>query len=84
MSYLIYLGRYSRPLMRSYLRAALAACRAGGVEPSFLLHPLDCLGAEQAPGLEFFPGMDVPGAREARAGARGDCAASRTFRRWSR
>ena len=62
MSYLIYLARYSRPLMRSYLRVALAACRRAEVAPSFLLHPLDVLGPEQAPQLKFFPGMDVPGA----------------------
>ena len=31
-----------------------------GTEPSFLLHPLDVIGGEQAPELKFFPGMDVP------------------------
>jgi hypothetical protein len=60
MSYLIYLYRFSPALMRGYLRAALALCRRGGVTPSFLLHPLDVLGAEDAPPLTFFPGMDVP------------------------
>ncbi len=35
-----------------------------GVQPSFLLHPLDFLGAEQAPGLSFFPGMDLSGERK--------------------
>jgi peptidoglycan/xylan/chitin deacetylase (PgdA/CDA1 family) len=61
MSYLIYLSRFSRTLMRGYLRAAITACRATGVAPSFLLHPLDLLGPEQASALAFFPGMDVPG-----------------------
>jgi peptidoglycan-N-acetylglucosamine deacetylase len=60
MSYLIYLSRFSRGLMRGYLRAALALCRQAGVNPSFLLHPLDVLGAEHAPELTFFPGMDLP------------------------
>jgi hypothetical protein len=66
MSYLIYLSRFSRGLMRGYLRAALALCRQAGVNPSFLLHPLDVLGAEHAPELMFFPGMDLP-ARDKRA-----------------
>jgi hypothetical protein len=64
MSYLIYLARFSRALMRGYLRAALALCRRTGVAPSFLLHPLDFLGLEDAPQLAFFPGMDVPAARK--------------------
>ena len=80
MSYLIYLSRFSRPLMRSYLRArALALCRRAGVEPSFLLHPLDVLGPEQAPQLAFFPGMDVPGSVEARAGPGGASDAGRAI-----
>ena len=60
MSYLIYLSRFSRPLMRGYLRAALGLCRMTGITPSFLLHPLDVLGPEHAPELAFFPGMDLP------------------------
>jgi hypothetical protein len=34
------------------------------VEPSFLLHPLDLLGADQVPELPFFPGMDLPTERK--------------------
>jgi len=64
LSYLLYLARVSESLMMSYLRAALAACRASGVEPSFLLHPLDLLGGDQVKELAFFPGMDLPGARK--------------------
>jgi peptidoglycan-N-acetylglucosamine deacetylase len=60
MSYLLYLSRFSPALMRAYLRSALALCRRAGVIPSFLLHPLDVLGAEHAPELRFFPGMDLP------------------------
>jgi peptidoglycan/xylan/chitin deacetylase (PgdA/CDA1 family) len=64
MSYLLYLARRSERLMTEYLRVAIRACRLSGVQPSFLLHPLDFLGAEHAPGLAFFPGMDLPGARK--------------------
>ncbi len=60
MSYLLYLSRFSRGLMRAYLRSALASCRMFGVQPSFLLHPLDLLGGDQVPELSFFPGMDLP------------------------
>jgi peptidoglycan/xylan/chitin deacetylase (PgdA/CDA1 family) len=60
MSYLIYLSRFSRRLMWSYLRLALELCRRTGTTPSFLLHPLDVLGPEDARELAFFPGMDVP------------------------
>jgi peptidoglycan-N-acetylglucosamine deacetylase len=47
--------------MWGYLRSALAACRLARVQPSFVLHPLDFLGLEQAPGMAFFPGMNLPG-----------------------
>jgi peptidoglycan-N-acetylglucosamine deacetylase len=65
LSYLLYVSRYSEAAMVAYLRTALAACRMTGTEPSFLLHPLDLLGGDQAPALKFFPGMDLPGARKA-------------------
>jgi hypothetical protein len=61
---LLYLARISESLMMAYLRTALAACRASGVEPSFLLHPLDVLGGDQVKELAFFPGMDLSGARK--------------------
>lgn len=64
MSYLLFLAGTSEALMTGYLRTALATCRAAGVEPSFLLHPLDLLGADEAPGLAFFPGMDLAGERK--------------------
>jgi len=64
MSYLLYISRISPALMFTYVRTAIAACRAMGVQPSFLLHPLDLLGADQAPGLSFFPAMDLPGTRK--------------------
>jgi peptidoglycan-N-acetylglucosamine deacetylase len=64
LSYLLYLSRYSEAAMVAYLRTAIAACRMTGTEPSFLLHPLDLLGGDQAPELKFFPGMDLSGARK--------------------
>ncbi len=64
LSYLLYLSRYSERLMMAYLRTALAACHLTGVEPSFLLHPLDLLGSDQVEALKFFPGMDLSGARK--------------------
>jgi hypothetical protein len=64
MSYLLYLGGISPSLMFAYLRSAIRTCRTVGVQPSFLLHPLDFLGADQAPGLSFFPGMAMPGERK--------------------
>jgi peptidoglycan/xylan/chitin deacetylase (PgdA/CDA1 family) len=60
MSYLIYLSRFSLGLMRTYLRAAIRLCLRTGVNPSFLLHPLDILDLDPAPELAFFPGMDLP------------------------
>jgi hypothetical protein len=63
-SYLVYLARFSETLMSAYLRTALTACKLTGTEPSFLLHPLDVIGGDQAPELKFFPGMDVPSAKK--------------------
>lgn len=66
LSYLLYLSRHSMLLMSLYLRTALSLCRVTGTQPSFLLHPLDLLGPEQAPGLAFFPGMDLGAAHKRR------------------
>jgi len=63
-SYLVFLARYSEALSMLYLRAALLACRITGSEPSFLLHPLDVIGGDQVPELDFFPGMDISSARK--------------------
>jgi hypothetical protein len=57
LSYLLYLRTFSWSLMTAHLETALALCGLFRVEPSFLLHPLDVLGPDEAPGLEFFPGM---------------------------
>ena len=64
MSYLLYLSRISPALMIGYLRAAISTCRAMRIEPSFLLHPLDLLGTDQAQGLSFFPAMDLAAERK--------------------
>lgn len=64
MSYLLYLAGYSHAAFRAYLRMALALCRATGVQPSFLLHPLDFLGGDRVKELRFFPGMATPTARK--------------------
>ncbi len=64
LSYLLWLSRISAGLMEAYLATALALCAARGVTPSFLLHPLDLLGADDVDSLRFFPGMDLPGARK--------------------
>lgn len=63
-SYLVFLARYSEVLMKVYLRMALTMCRITGTEPSFLLHPLDVIGGDKIPELDFFPGMDVPSERK--------------------
>jgi peptidoglycan-N-acetylglucosamine deacetylase len=59
LSYLIYLGLYSPPLMLGYLEMAICLCRLFRTGLSFLLHPLDFLGRDEVPELAFFPGMDM-------------------------
>jgi Polysaccharide deacetylase len=58
-SYLLQLHSISPRLARAYFAAALRLCRLRRVQPSLLLHPTDVLGAAEAPGMEFFPGMAV-------------------------
>jgi peptidoglycan-N-acetylglucosamine deacetylase len=64
VSYLLYLAGYSPAAARSYFRLALRTCRAAGVQPSLLLHPLDFLGRDDLDALAFFPGMSQPAARK--------------------
>ncbi|MBM4395740.1 MAG: polysaccharide deacetylase family protein [Deltaproteobacteria bacterium] len=59
-SYVMFLATYSPVAARAYFRSALLACRAAGVEPSVLLHPLDVIGPDDAPELAFFPAMRMP------------------------
>ena len=59
-SYLLYLSTISPAVAKTYWRSALLACRAMGIGPSLLLHPLDLLSGDDAPELKFFPGMNIP------------------------
>jgi hypothetical protein len=59
-SYILYLSAVSLPAALSYLRVALCLCRLTGTQPSFLLHPLDFLGADDDADLAFFPAMRLP------------------------
>jgi peptidoglycan/xylan/chitin deacetylase (PgdA/CDA1 family) len=59
LSYLLYLGGYSKPLMRLYLKTAITMCKIFNVGISFLLHPLDLLGGDKVSTLKFFPGMNI-------------------------
>ena len=56
-SYIIYLSTYSAAVALGYFRTAIKLCRARGVQPSLLMHPLDFLGAEDESDLSFFPAM---------------------------
>lgn len=60
LSYLLYLGKFSRQAAKLYFRMAVTACRMTGTQPSILLHPLDFLGCDDEPDLSFFPAMDQP------------------------
>lgn len=59
LSYLIYLGHISMPLMKLYLNTAIRMCQITKTPISFLLHPLDLIGGDQITQLAFFPGMNV-------------------------
>jgi len=59
LSYLIYLGNISTPLMKLYLNTAIKMCKITNTTISFLLHPLDLIGGDQITQLAFFPGMNV-------------------------
>ena len=45
--------------MKSYLQTAISLCKITNTEPSFLLHPLDLIGGDLIPELNFFPGMEL-------------------------
>lgn len=59
LSYVLYLSTFSPWLARTYFAGALRLCRATGVEPSILLHPLDFLSGSDVPSLKFFPAMGL-------------------------
>ena len=60
MSYLLFLAQRSPWLMRRYLDTAMAMCQLRGIEPSFLLHPLDFISGTECHALRFFPAMNMP------------------------
>lgn len=60
VSYLLVLSTYSPGAARLYFASALRACRALGIGPSILLHPLDLLSGDDVKELAFFPGMQLP------------------------
>ena len=64
LSYLLYLAAFSERGALLYFRTALKLCRLNGIGPSFLLHPLDFLDAEDSPELAFFPAMKMPWRRK--------------------
>ena len=64
LSYLIYLGNISMPLMKIYLNTAIRMCKITKTPVSFLLHPLDLIGGDQVIQLAFFPGMNVSSAKK--------------------
>jgi hypothetical protein len=59
LSYLLYISTYSEFLMNLYLGITIILCKLTRMPVSFLLHPLDLIGGDQVPELEFFPGMKV-------------------------
>lgn len=60
VSYLLMLSAYSPAAARAYFDAALRICRATGIGPSILLHPLDLISGDDVKALAFFPGMQIP------------------------
>jgi peptidoglycan/xylan/chitin deacetylase (PgdA/CDA1 family) len=62
LSYILYLSTFSTILARGYFKTALLACRASGIEPSLLVHPLDFIGKDDVDSLAIFPGMQLSGA----------------------
>ena len=59
-SYILYLAQFSRTVAMTYWHTALTLCRAAGVGPSLLLHPLDFMGCDDDRDLAFFPAMGRP------------------------
>ncbi len=56
-SYMLYIATVAPPLAIPYFTSALLACRALGISPSLLLHPLDFLDGTDVGSLAFFPAM---------------------------
>ncbi len=64
MSYVLYLAQRSELIALRYLATALRLCELGGIEPSFLLHPLDFISGDSCPALRFFPAMSMAATRK--------------------
>jgi peptidoglycan-N-acetylglucosamine deacetylase len=64
LSYILYLASLSPQLAHTYFTASLKLCRATGVAPSLLLHPLDFLSGDDINALKFFPAMQIPAAQK--------------------
>jgi hypothetical protein len=64
LSYVLYLAAASPTAAYRYFAGALRMCSLRSIQPSILLHPLDFLGADDVDSLEFFPGMQLTGARK--------------------
>ena len=62
-SYVLYIATKAPWLAIPYFRSALLACRALGIAPSLLLHPLDFLDGDDVATLAFFPAMQMPRAQ---------------------
>ena len=58
-TYLHYMANFSSFAANCYFKSALSCYRMSGTAPSFLLHPLDFMGIEDAPELAFFPAMNA-------------------------
>lgn len=63
-SYVMYLASFSELAARTYFNNALRFCWLNRIEPSVLLHPLDFLGGDDVPELQFFPGMKLKAAKK--------------------
>lgn len=63
-SYLMFLAQRSEWVAEAYFRFALTLCRLTGTSPSLLMHPTDFLGSDDVSGMDFFPGMSIPGQRK--------------------
>jgi peptidoglycan-N-acetylglucosamine deacetylase len=59
LTYLVFLAKFSLPLATLYWKTALTVCRMRGIAPSILLHPTDFIDVQDAPALDFFPGMKL-------------------------
>lgn len=64
MSYVLYLAQRSSFVAMRYLATALRLCQLRGIEPSFLLHPLDFISGDTCSALRFFPAMSMPASRK--------------------